>query len=216
MTFETIDIQCRRAAADARQPGENCVCRIAEQYQIEALRQRSERRQASVRECVEIFVPDGWYVNQLHAAVAIAAVAFAAIDSYIVSPLHKPDRQLFRKCFKATVVCRNAASSQQGNPHTLRQLRPHEPAHTLRSLILALHSVGDAAGDIGARVFRRGSQGAIVSRGRRNLTALLPVERHAHTNFVLLFAEGGKDDERDKRQYENDDDKGGLLQNVPS
>jgi len=71
----------------------------------------------SVRQRVEIFVPDGGNVNQVDSAIKVVLVALSAIDRYMMAACSQARRQFFGEGFKAAVSRRNTACAQDGEAH---------------------------------------------------------------------------------------------------
>jgi hypothetical protein len=69
-------------------------------------------RNRGVRDGIEIFVPDGGEILQVHAAVERPRTRLAAVYGNLMAAFHKARGEFFRKGFESAVICGNSARAE--------------------------------------------------------------------------------------------------------
>src|SRR5207248_6916960 len=83
----------------------------------EPAKQGVNRRERTMHNCVEVFVPNSRQVTQPYSPICRRAAWLAAVHSDVMAPLGQSHRDLFGKRFETTVISRNTARTQQANAH---------------------------------------------------------------------------------------------------
>ena len=65
-----------------------------------------------MRDGVEVFVADGWQVNQIDTMKLALRMTLPAVNRHLVSAADQPPAQFLGERLKAAVICGDAASTQ--------------------------------------------------------------------------------------------------------
>ena len=117
--LQPVDIQRDRHSQHARDPGEHGVRGVAVQHGVIAARlpARCNVERASVRERIEIFVPDGGQIFQPHAAIGRLRNIFPAVNRDAVTACDQPRGKLFGESLESAIARRDAAGAEDREPH---------------------------------------------------------------------------------------------------
>src|SRR5262249_9574907 len=104
-------------AQEARPYRENCVGAIAVERHVGAVAEQMPGRYRSVCDGVEVFMPDGWKILQMHAAIHCRLTWLPAVDCGLMAAGDKASGELFRKGLESAVIRGNSARPEESNAH---------------------------------------------------------------------------------------------------
>src|SRR5678809_192111 len=120
LVLKAINVDCDWSARQTEDWCERCVCRVADQSDVEPSGNCVKRREKSVNNSIEVFVPYCWQNLEAYAVklkLSGRYIVRATIDRNLMPTSYQSSRQMLCKRLKTTVACRNASCSQSSYAH---------------------------------------------------------------------------------------------------